>query len=445
MLTEAKFKFWNSAHLLAVSFLCVIILGAIILKYPLATHSGITFIDALFTAVSAVCVTGLITVHVSLCFTQFGQIIILLLIQVGGLGIMTFAAFILWIVRQKISLNDRMALEYSFIQGDKTFELRDFIFFIVRYTFMTEFIGALCLFFSFQGHHKIGEEIFFAIFHSVSSFSNAGFSLYSDNFIRYCNSIPVNLITCILVIFGGIGFIVVFELRNCFYNIIKKKKHKFHVKSFSLHTWMVLMTTFILIIVGSTLIYFFEHISGNSSISILESFFQSVASRTAGFNSIHIGNLHKSTLLIIIFLMFIGGSTAGGIKTTTFAVLIFIMLLGKNNFEDVTARNRTIPKKIIFQALIVLLFSLAIVFFSILLICIFEPNITFINLLFETVSAFGTVGLSSGITSTITINSKWVLMMTMFASRVGSLTIFSIFMNRNPGVIKYTEERIIVG
>ena len=448
MTIEKKLNIWSSAHLLAVSFVCVIVAGAFALKLPISTYNDISIVDAFFTAVSAVCVTGLTTVDIHFCFTGFGLIIILILIQIGGLGIMTFAAFAVWFVRQKISLSDRMTLEYSFIQGENSFSLKKFIFFIVKYTFITELIGSIGLFFSFTGKQAVGERIFYSIFHSISSFCNAGFSLYPDSYVRYSNSLSVNLITSFLIIFGGIGFIVVFELRNKLYSIVKRKKRKYRTHTFSLHTWMVLTTTLSLIIVGAITIYLFEYTAGHTQFSILESFFQSVSCRTAGFNTVDIGSLHNCTLLVMMFLMFVGGSpgsTAGGIKTTTFAVLIFIMLLGKNNFEDVTARNRTIPKGIVFQALLILLFSLAIVFFSILLLSVFEPRISFIRLLFEAISAFGTVGLSTGITTNLAQSSKWVLMGTMFAGRIGSITIFSIFMNRNPGVIKYAEERILVG
>ena len=361
---------------------------------------------------------------------------------------MTFAAFAVWVVRQKISLSDRMTLQYSLAQGENTFVLKDFIFFIIKYTFWAELAGAIGLFFALTGTQGMGEKLFFAIFHSISSFCNAGFSLYPDNYMRYANSIPVNLISCFLIILGGIGFIVVFELQNNFSRLINKKKKKFHTHTFSLHTWLVLITTLSLIVFGTFFIFSLEYLAGNTQMTVMKSFFQSVTCRTAGFNTVNIASMHSSTLLIMMSLMFIGGSpgsTAGGIKTTTFAVVVCIILLGKNNFEDVTARNRTIPKKIVFQGLIILLFSSAIVFFSILLLSIFEPNTTFIQLLFETFSAFGTVGLSTGITTALTSSSKWVLMITMFAGRIGSIAIFSIFMNRSPGALKYAEERILVG
>ena len=448
MLNETQINFWSPARLLAISFVCVIVVGAFVLKLPISTYGGIKIVDAFFTSASAVCVTGLTVVDVPHYFTRFEQVIILILIQIGGLGIMTFAAFIIWFIRQRISLSERMTLEYSFVQGKGVFSLKDFISFIIKYTFLTELVGAVGFFFSFTKTHELQDRIFFSIFHSISAFCNAGFSLYSNNFEGYCNSVPVNLITCFLVIFGGIGFIVVFELRNKLYYILKRKKRKYRVRKFSLHTSIVLTTTLILIIGGATLIYVFEHASHNSTITVLESFFQSVSSRTAGFNTIDIGSLHSSTLLIIIFLMFIGGSpgsTAGGIKTATFAVLISIMMLGKNNFEDVTARKRTIPKSIVFQALVILLFALTVVFTSVLLLTIFEPHVQPIRLLFETTSAFGTVGLSTGITPGLMVSSKWVLIITMFVGRIGPLTIFSILANREPRKYKYVEERIVVG
>ena len=224
MSLKNKPQFWSSAHLLAVSFISVIVAGAFALMLPISTYESISITDAFFTAVSAVCVTGLTTVDVHFCFTRFGQIIIMILIQVGGLGIMTFAAFAVWFVRQKISLANRTTLEYSFIQGENTFSLKKFISFIIKYTFVLEFIGALGFFFSFTSEKLIADRIFYSIFHSVSSFCNAGFSLYSNNFVKYNESIPVNLITCLLIIFGGIGFIVVFELRNTMYALLNKKR-----------------------------------------------------------------------------------------------------------------------------------------------------------------------------------------------------------------------------
>ncbi len=447
MSSEKRLKLWGEAHFLAMSFFVVIVLGAILLRLPISTYSGISIVDAFFTSTTSVCVTGLTVVDVHSSFTFFGQIVILCLIQIGGLGIMTFAAFAVYLLRQKISLNDRMMLEYSFLQSASSFSLKDFIVFIVRYTFITEFIGAVCYFFTLP-IDNIPQRIYYSIFHAVSAFCNAGISLYPDNLIQFSKSVPINLITASLIILGGIGFIVVFEIKNKFSFIIRRKVVRYRVYLFSLNTWIVLSITCSLIILGAAAIFFVQNISHGVNITILQAFFQSVSCRTAGFMTLDLGTLSHGTLLVMILLMFIGGSPgscAGGIKTTTFAVLLFIVFIGRNNFEDVTARGRTIPKGIVYQALLVFLFSIIIVFVALVLLTIFQPNTSLIRLMFEAVSAFGTVGLSTGITASLTFKAKWILIATMFAGRVGSLTLFSIFMNRTPSNVKYAEERILIG
>jgi trk system potassium uptake protein len=448
-----KIKQGKTAHFLAISFLSVIILGTFALMLPISTYTDIDIVDAVFISVSSVCVTGLATVDVSTSFTAFGQIIIMILIQIGGLGIMTFAACAIWILREKLSVNDRMMLEYSFIQRENAYSLKRFVFFIVKYTFVMELIGAICYFFAFSDIENINDRFFFSVFHSISAFCNAGFSLSSDNFMRYNESISVNLITCALIIFGGLGFIVIFEIKNkIYYFFARDKKYKMYkTRTFSVHTWLVLRVTLFLLIGGTAAIYFLQFVSigDTESISVLEAFFQSVSCRTAGFNTVDIGILHPSTLIVMMFLMFIGGSpgsTAGGIKTTTFGVLLYIIVLGRNNFESVTIRGRTIPYKIIYQALLVLLFSIFIVFVAVVMLSIFEPEYLFIQLLFETVSAFGTVGLSTGITPHLVAYSKCILIVTMFVGRIGSLTIFSIIAsNREEMKVKYVEGKVLIG
>jgi trk system potassium uptake protein len=448
-----KIRSGSTAHLLAISFLSVIVLGTFVLMLPISTYEGIHTVDAAFISVSAVCVTGLATVNVSTCFTLFGQVIIMILIQIGGLGIMTFAACAVWLLREKLSVNEKMILEYSFIQGEDAYSLKKFVFFIMRYTFAIESIGAVCYFFAFSDIKNIGLRLFYSIFHSVSSFCNAGFSLFPDNFMRYDMSLGVNLITCSLIILGGLGFIVIFEIRNklTFSSVKNNFRKRYKTRLFTVHTWLVLRVTVSLIVGGTIAIYLLQFASTGvtEKISVMDAFFQSVSCRTAGFNTVDIGALHASTLIAMMFLMFIGGSpgsTAGGIKTTTFGVLLYIIVLGRNNFESVTIRGRTIPYKIIYQALLVLLFSIFIVFIAVVLLSIFEPGCSFIQLLFETISAFGTVGLSTGITSHLVSYSKCVLIITMFVGRIGSLTIFSIIAsNRDEMKVKYVEERVLIG
>jgi len=437
---------FNPVKVLAFSFIFLIILGGFLLKLPIATTKGISFTDAFFTSTSAVCVTGLTTVDTPTAFTMFGKIIILFLIQFGAMGIMTFAALFIWLVRQKISLSERMMLEYAFLQTEREFSLKSFLFFIFKFTFISEFLGALGYFIAFN-NLNFSQRTFFSIFHSISAFCNAGFSLYSDSLVQYKDSLLVNFITIILIILGGIGFIVVFELRNKLSYLIKHKKLKYKTPFFSLHSHVVIITTLFLIVFGALAIFFSQHFS-NMPINFLQSGFQSVTCRTAGFNSINISAMNRSSILIMEFLMFIGGSpgsTAGGIKTTTIAVLFFMMFMGKNNFEDVTARERSLPKNVIFQALLVFQFSLTIIFLVLLLLVIFEPKIGILQLSFETISAFGTVGLSMDTTMKLSNISKYVLMFAMFSGRVGSLTIFSLFMNRKPLLIKHAEERILIG
>jgi trk system potassium uptake protein len=437
----------NPTHLLALSFLCIILLGAVALQLPSATYRGIALVDSFFISVSAVCVTGLVTVDVATTFTFFGQIVILILIQLGGLGMMTFAAIIIWVIRQKVSLNERVVLEYAFLGSEKNLQLKDFVFFIIKYTFVVELLGMVGYFYAL-GPLKLSDKIFHSIFHGVSSFCNAGFTLNSNNMMMFKDSYTANLVTMALIILGGIGFIVVFEIRNKIGYLLKNRKNRYRVNMFTLHTWTVLNVTIFLILLGGVSIFFFERVTNNSSITILESFFQAVSCRTAGFNTVDIGALHRSTLLIMIFLMFIGGSpgsTAGGIKTTTFGVLVFIVFMGRNNFEDVTARNRTIPKSIVYQALVIFLFASFVVFTATMFLCLFQRDFAFIRLFYEVVSAFGTVGLSTGITESLSVNSKWVLMIVMFIGRIGSITIFSMLANREPLNIKKAEERLIVG
>ncbi len=436
----------STAHVIAGSFLFMIFTGSLLLKLPFATEGGISYIDALFTSTSAVCVTGLIVVDTATAFTGFGKGVILLLIQLGGLGIMTFAALVIWLVRQKISLSDRLMLEYSFLQGGMRFPLRSFLAFILKYTFIVEFAGFLGYFFTLD-EADIWKRAGFSLFHAISAFCNAGFSLYSENLAGYYGNPGVNMVTMILVVLGGIGFVVIFELKNKYRILLRMEKRRFTAPIFSLHTWTVLVTSSFLIAAGGVLIFLFQ-LSSGYRISFLSSLFHSVCARTAGFNTVDLGALSTSSLLVIIFLMFIGGSpgsTAGGIKTTTFALFLFIMFMGRNNFEDVTARNRSIPRSTIFQGLLVLMFSFTVVFTSLIMLSVFQPGAALGDLLFETVSAFGTVGLSTGITGNLTFMSKCVITVTMFIGRLGSLTIFSLFLNRKSLNIKHAEERILIG
>ncbi|HNZ54043.1 MAG TPA: potassium transporter TrkG [bacterium] len=439
----------TGSHILVFSFLMLIFSGMLLLKLPFASHAGTTWVDALFTATSAVCVTGLIVVDTPVHFTMFGQIVIIILIQLGGIGIMTFAASFIFAFNRKLPLSNRMMMEESFMQGAADIKLSELLRFIIKYTFIFEISGAF-LFFMTLDENNLFKRLYFSVFHSVSAFCNAGFSTYSDSLMRYRGNISVNIITMILIIAGGIGFLVTYEIKSKLKGLFFNRRKKTRLRNyyiFSLHTWLVLVTTVILIISGTVLIFTIESLSGNS-VSLLESLFQSVTSRTAGFNTVEISNLSKATLLIIAALMFIGGSpgsAAGGIKTSTFAVIISMMFMGRNHFEDVVIRNRQLPKRTVYQALMVFIFASVIIFFTVVLVSAFDPEKETIAVLFESVSAFGTVGLSTGITPYLTEISKIIITITMFCGRIGSLTIFSIILSKekNPG--RLAEERVLIG
>jgi len=445
-LKKVKRRKWSSAGILASSFITLIFTGTLLLKLPAAATTSISLTDALFTSTSAVCITGLSTLEIASSFTLFGQIVILILMQAGALGILTFSAFIIWIIGQRPGIGGKMLLEYSFLPRSGEYQLKNFIFFIIKYTFAIELLGALAYFVSLD-EKSLWQRAFSAVFHAVSSFTNASYTLYPGSFSRYHSNITVNIITMVLIILGGIGFVVVFEMRN---RISLKKRlsdEKDATPRFSLHSWLVIRVTIFLILFGAAAIFLFELLAG-SEISLMGSIFHSVASRTAGFQTVDISTFSRGSLLIIMFLMFVGGSpgsTAGGIKTTTFALFFYIMFVSRNNFSDVTIRNRKIPESVIFQALLIFFFSLAVIFLATLIVTAAEPDKPFLPLLFETVSAYATTGFSLGITSELSIVSRYVIIVTMFVGRLGSLTIFSLFAFRRETPAVFAEEKIVIG
>ncbi|MBP7654766.1 hypothetical protein KA977_15205, partial [Candidatus Dependentiae bacterium] len=340
----------NPARIIFLSFLIIILTGSFLLSLPFATVKPIKYIDALYTSTSAVCVTGLIVKDTPKDFTKTGQLIILSLIQIGGLGIMTFSLLFLSIFSKKLTIKDSIIA--GEITGQSKFnEIKDIIKYVVLFTFAVEFTGFLLLFVKFVNKFSIKKAIFTSVFHSVSAFCNAGFSTFSNNLSDYNSDVWINLTIISLIITGGIGFVVVFELQNYFSNRHKQKKKII----ISLHTRLTLIATGILIIIGTILIFIFEfdnQLKQFSDISskLLASLFQSVTCRTAGFNSLNIAELSQSSLLTSIALMFIGGSpcsTAGGIKTTTFAVLILTLIAMIKDNDKVELYHKQIPKYLI--------------------------------------------------------------------------------------------------
>ncbi len=452
-------QFFTSRRILVLSFLFLIISGTLLFSLS-SIYNGekISLIDRIFTATSATCVTGLTVIDVGTKFNFWGQLILLTLIQFGGLGLMTFSTLFILIIGKKILFREKLLLQEGLNRYDIS-NITSLLKYLTIFTFTMESIGAVILYSRWSFIKDNYFRIFTSIFHSISAFCNAGFSLYNSSLIKFYNDPVIILTITFLIIFGGLGFFVNFELRNIFLHKLNKIqklfkfKLRYHPLNLSLHSKVVITTSLILILSGMFLLFIFEYngvLKGKTftdSLSI--TYFQSVTSRTAGFNTINIYKLSNSSLLILIVLMFIGGSpgsTAGGIKTTTFATLYFVLRSILHGHKNVVAYYRTINDSIVRRALSIFLLSLNIIFISFLIILAIEGrNFSFIEILFEVVSAFGTVGLSTGITPFLSTWSKIVIIILMFIGRVGPLTIAVSIFEKETGDIRYPEENISVG
>jgi len=446
------------AQIVVISFLVVIITGGLVLLLPQCSSSGqpMGAIDAFFTATSATCVTGLVTKNIGKDFSFFGQIVILILIQIGGLGIMTLSTFFAIVLGRRLTLRENVVMKGA-LDRDSALELKSLIIYILIITLIIEAIGGLCLWKSF-GH------AYPAIFHSVSGFCNAGFSIFANNMERYRADLAVNLTMMVLIILGGLGFVVLVDigrmLRNIFIGLfLKRKDIRINLFSkISLQTKIVALVSFILIISGVLVILLLENNKMLYGLGIkdklLISFFQSVTPRTAGFNTIAIGNLASPTLFFMIMLMFVGassGSTGGGIKTNTLGILVGGVWSMMRNRDNVHLFKRTVPKLLFRKAVMIAGLGAAWVVMCTMLLSFIEarneamPNY-FLRILFEVTSAFGTVGLSTGITPILSVAGKLLIMLTMFAGRVGPLTLALAFALRETKILyKYPEEKMMVG
>ena len=374
-------KLGNPFIVLISSFLLVTIIGTILLSLPQASVNpkGLNLIDALFMATSAVCVTGLIVVNTSADLSSFGQLVVLILIQIGGLGFMTLATMMAIAIGKRISFKDRLVLKEALNQ-DSLNGIIKLVQYIFLLTFFTELIGATILTWRFSSVYDINEAIYMGIFHSVSAFNNAGFDLFGNSLLNFNNDLLVQLTIAFLFIFGGLGFIVTL-------NIFQKK---FKFSSFSLHTKIVVLTTVILLIFGTFLIFLFE--SSNITVEnytiterVASSFFQSASARTAGFNTINISSMTLASQFLLISLMFIGaspGSTGGGIKTTTFATAFLLIRSVLKGQEEINVFKKTLPEDFLKRAFVIMLLSFGTVVATTTLLCITEP-FEFMPILFE--------------------------------------------------------------
>ncbi|MGK5508764.1 TrkH family potassium uptake protein [Brevibacillus formosus] len=432
---------------LVLGFALIIFLGALLLTLPVATVDGLGlhWLDALFTATSATCVTGLVVVDTGTTFTTFGQLVILSLIQIGGLGFMTFATFFALIMRKKISLRERLILQESLNQTSIEGVVR-LAKMILVFTAITEFIGGVLLSIRFAFDFPLPKAIYFGFFHAISNFNNAGFDLMGEfaSLTAYVDDPVVTLVVCLLIILGGIGFMVVSEL----YDYRQTRR-------LSLHTKVVLSTTGILVVAGTALIFILEYTNPKTLQplsmmgKVLGSLYQSVTARTAGSNTLSIGDMYQSSLFLIIILMFIGaspGSTGGGIKTTTFATLIGAVLAQMKGKEDVIFFRQRILPHMVYKSLTLTMISLFIVLVMTMVLSITETSARFEMILFEVTSAFATTGLSMGLTPHLTPIGKTLIILTMFAGRVGPLTIaFALAQRKQKEYFRYPKGRITIG
>jgi len=438
------------------SYFWAILLGGLLLWLPFSNPGmKVSFLDAVFTATSALCVTGLAVVDTGTSFSPIGQIILLVLIQSGGLGITTFSVWLFLSLGRGIGFKSRLFFQSTF-STRPTDELRGLLRLIFLFTFLVEAGGTLILTFYWWQFFPIPLAFYQAVFHSVSAFCNAGFSLFPDNLIQYQGSYVVNGTICGLIIFGGIGFPVAYEILE-----ITKKWYRGARIKVSLHTRLVLMTTAILIFGGALVIYAIEYDEALKGFPLITglwvAFFQSVTARTAGFNTIDLAALTNPSLLVLIILMFIGaspGSCGGGIKTSTFALLGGLLINRLKGKSQVHLFHRTVPEEIVSRsmALIVLAGGLVLVMTTLVLMvesghAPFEKaGGKLMEVLFEVVSAFGTVGLSIGITPKLESISKILIIITMYLGRVGILSLgYSIAKREERHPISYAEESVMVG
>lgn len=442
-----KMKRVTPFRILALGFAIVIFTGTVLLHLSIATQSGAktSLIDCFFTSTSATCVTGLITVDTGTHWSYFGKTVIMLLIEMGGLGFMSFATLVALLLGKKITLQERIVMQEAY-NSFSTQGIVKMVKYILAFTFSVQMGGALILSTQFIPEFGIGKGAYYSIFHSVSAFCNAGFDLIGNynSITGYYNNSVIILTISLLIIIGGLGFYVWQEIYN------------FRgVRKLSLHSKICLSTTVILIVVGAVLMFLFEFNNPGTMKDMgfkgkaLSSFFASVSPRTAGFNSISTSDMTTAGKFLTIILMFIGGSpgsTAGGIKTTTAGLMFMTILCVIKGREDTEIFERRVSKDNIYKALAIVVIGFSIVTLVTMLLSITDSAHSFESLLYEATSAFGTVGLTLGITTKLSSTGKIIVALTMYAGRVGPLTLALALSNkRSSRNIKYPEGKVLVG
>lgn len=435
----------HPSQILVIGFGSLIAVGTLLLMLPIATYEkgrGLSFIDALFEATSAVCVTGLAVVDTGTTFTYFGEIVLLFLVQVGGWGFMTTGIFMFIILGKKIGLKERLLLQDSL----NVFSLAGVVLLakkIILITLSVETIGAIILAVRWSFEMPVGKAIYYSIFHSISAFNNAGFGLEPDSLSKWVGDPTINIVITLLFITGGIGFTVILDL-------LQKRSFR----KLSLHSKVALMMSLILNVVGFLVILGSEYNNpatiGNSAIGdkLWASYFQGVVPRTAGFNTIDISQMTISSQVFMMALMFIGassGSTGGGIKVTTFAIIIFTFWTVITNRDDVNVFKRRISWKLVNKSLSIVVTAMTFIF-MIFFILTYTEDAEMSKILFETISAFGTVGLSAGLTADLSPIGRILITIMMFIGRIGPLTMaFALLKARKEAKLRYAEDKILIG
>ena len=427
-------KRMSSARIIALGFAAAIFIGSGLLMLPCSVQNGVDlkYIDALYTSASAVCVTGLVTVDIGDTFTAFGQFVVAALIQIGGLGVASMGAGVILAVGKRINLKGRRVLRDA-MNLDSGKGIVKFIKSVFLTTAAFELVGAALSFIVFVRDYPPLKALGISLFHSVAAFNNSGFDILGNfqSLSAYKEDVFLNLVTCLLIFFGGIGFLVIRE-------IVEKR---FRWRRFSMHTKVVLTMSIVLTVGGAVIFRITEDMPWIGAL------FNSVTARTAGFSTYSLGEFSNAGLLAMIFLMFVGaspGSTGGGIKTTTlFALLQATRSAATGRMP--TAFRRTVAGEVVQKAFIVTLLSAFVVCGGTFILCLLEPDLTFLQLLFEATSAFGTVGLSTGITPQLQPASKLIVILIMYTGRIGPLTVASLWAFRTEQHVWYSEETITIG
>lgn len=448
---DNKKKFFNlkPVQVLALGMIGFVAIGTILLMLPVSSNNRATsFVDALFTSTSAVCVTGLTVVDTGTHWSIFGQIVILLLVQIGGIGFMTFATLIVVLLGKKVSLRERLIVMEAYnafnIQG-----LVRLVIYVISITLTIEAVGALILTTQFVQEYSLGKSLYFGIFHSVAAFCNAGFDLFGDfmGYTGYVTNTIVSFVIAILIIIGGLGFFVITEVLN--HSHRKRKRY-------SLHTRVVIEVTFALIIIGAVLFFILEYSNSKTmgdlpvGHKVTASVFASITPRSGGISTVSKADMTTASHFLTVILMFIGaspGSTGGGIKTTNLMIILASVSSMIKGREDTVIFKRRINKNLVYRAISITIISFIAISITTIILSITE-NGTFMQFLYEATSAFGTVGLSLGITPDLTPVGKVVITLAMYIGRVGPLSLvfaFTYKQKRTNNSIKYPEDKIIVG